>query len=81
MRCWVLDDAGFVTGIAQSLGFVCVNGAELHHGGLGDVVKEGTTHCCALKNEAGTLRFEETELNLFGFAEGFSGYPDADQVH
>lgn len=44
-------------------------------------MKEGTTHCCALKNEARNLKFEEAELNFFGFTEGFSGYPDADQVH
>lgn len=31
MRCWVLDDAGFVTSAAQSLVFVCVNDADLHH--------------------------------------------------
>lgn len=57
MRCWVLDNAGFVTGAAQSLVFVYINDTDPHHWGLGDALMEGTTCCCALKNMTRSLRF------------------------
>lgn len=57
MRCWVLDNAGFVNGAARSLVLVYVNDTDPHHWGLGDALMEGTTYCCALKNEARNLRF------------------------
>jgi len=57
MRCWVLDDAGFATSAAQSLVFVYGNVIDPHHWGLGDVLMEGATYGCALKNETRNFTF------------------------